>query len=448
MTPADFEFLRDMLKDRSGLVVTEDKQYLLESRLMPLARKSGMPTLVELVAALRAPDSEQLRKDATEAMTINESFFFRDKTPFENFENVIAPALIESRAASRRLRIWCAAASTGQEPYSLAMQVREMSAQLGSWNVEIFGTDLSGEVLEKAKAGLYSQFEVQRGMPIQMLVKYFKQNGNLWQIDSAIRSMVRYEQFNLLDDFSRFGTVDVVFCRNVLIYFDPDTKRDILNRIAKRLAPDGYLILGAAETVIGITDQFKPVAGSRGLYEMASADARQTPAVPAPSATAFAASAAAARPATTAIGASAAAAVPAIGARAASPAVTAPAASAPAASAAKPAATAFGASTAATTPAIGAAPATSTTTAKPATTAFGGSAAAAAPAVSAPAANPAATAPAISAPATSTVATTAPVTGGPAAPASPTAPSYGQNSQDKPAGSEPKPLLRTTGTGV
>lgn len=347
MTPADFEFLRDMLKDRSGLVVTEDKQYLLESRLMPLARKSGMPSLVELVAALRAPGSEQLRKDATEAMTINESFFFRDKTPFENFEKVIVPSLIGARGANRRLRIWCAAASTGQEPYSLAMQVREMSAQLGSWNVEIFGTDLSGEVLEKAKAGLYSQFEVQRGMPIQMLVKYFKQNGNLWQIDSAIRSMVRYEQFNLLNDFSRFGTVDVVFCRNVLIYFDPDTKRDILNRIAKRLAPDGYLILGAAETVIGITDEFKPVAGSRGLYEMANADARQTPAAPAPAASVFAASAAAA-----------------------------------------------------------------------------------APAVSAPAASTAATAPA---------------TGGPAAPASPNAPSYGQ---DKPAESAPRPLLRTTGTGV
>lgn len=345
MTPADFEFLRDMLKDRSGLVVTEDKQYLLESRLMPLARKSGMPSLVELVAALRAPGSEQLRKDATEAMTINESFFFRDKTPFENFEKVIIPALIGPRAASRRLRVWCAAASTGQEPYSLAMQVREMSDKLGSWNVEIFGTDLSGEVLEKAKAGLYSQFEVQRGMPIQMLVKYFKQNGNLWQIDSAIRSMVRYEQFNLLDDFSRFGTVDIVFCRNVLIYFDPDTKRDILNRIAQRLAPDGFLILGAAETVIGITDQFKPVANARGLYEMANADVRQTPAAPA-------------------------------------------------------------------------------------ATAFAASAAATAPVASIPAARPAVTAPAA---------------GGAASPAAPKSPAYGQ---DEPAASDPRPALRTTGTGV
>ncbi len=268
MTPAEFAYLRDMLKDRSGLIVTEEKQYLLESRLMPLARKTGMPSLSELVAALRAPDGEQLRKDATEAMTINESFFFRDKTPFENFSDVIVPALTESRAATRRLRVWCAAASTGQEPYSIAIQVREMDGKLSGWNVDIFGTDLSGDVLEKAKAGLYSQFEVQRGMPIQMLVKYFKQAGNLWQIDAGIRAMVRLEQFNLLNDFSRFGTMDVVFCRNVLIYFDIDTKRDILNRIAKQLAPDGYLILGAAETVIGITDAFRPVAKSRGLYEV------------------------------------------------------------------------------------------------------------------------------------------------------------------------------------
>ncbi len=271
MTPDEFGYLRDMLKERSGLIVTEEKQYLLESRLMPLARKSGMASLSEMVAALRAHDGEPLRKEATEAMTINESFFFRDKTPFENFANVMAPSLIPARSAVRRLRIWCCAASTGQEPYSLAMQIKEMEPQFAGWNVEIFGTDLSGEVLEKAGSGLYSQFEVQRGMPIQQLVKYFKQNGSLWQIDSSLRAMVRLEQFNLLDDYSRFGTFDIVFCRNVLIYFNPDTKRDILDRIAKQLAPDGYLVLGAAETVIGITDAFAPVPDSRGLYRLVSA---------------------------------------------------------------------------------------------------------------------------------------------------------------------------------
>jgi len=271
MTPEEFGYLRDMLKQRSGLIVTEEKQYLLESRLMPLARKSGMTSLSELVAALKPADSEQLRKDATEAMTINESFFFRDKTPFENFANIMAPSLIQARASTRRLRVWCCAASTGQEPYSLAMQIKEMEPQFAGWNIDIFGTDLSGEVLEKAKAGLYSQFEVQRGMPIQQLVKYFQQAGSMWQIDSSLRSMVTLQQFNLLDDYSRFGTFDIVFCRNVLIYFDPETKRDILQRIAKQLAPDGYLVLGAAETVIGITDAFKPVPNGRGLYTIATA---------------------------------------------------------------------------------------------------------------------------------------------------------------------------------
>lgn len=278
MTPAEFGFLRDFLKERSGLVVTEEKQYLLESRLMPLARKSGLPSMSALVVALRAPDSDQLRRDATEAMTINESFFFRDKIPFDNFEHIMAPALARARQSRRRLRVWCAAASTGQESYSIAIKVKELDPLLAGWNVEIFGTDISGEVLEKAKSGLYSQFEVQRGMPIQQLVKYFKQTGSLWQIDSALRAMARFEQFNLLDDFSRFGTFDIVFCRNVLIYFDAETKRDILSRIARQMAPDGYLILGAAETVIGITDVFKSVPDARGLYTRAGvAPQAQTP---------------------------------------------------------------------------------------------------------------------------------------------------------------------------
>lgn len=274
MTPAEFGFLRDFLKERSGLTVTEEKQYLLESRLMPLARKSGLPSMSALVAALKAPDGEPLRRDATEAMTINESSFFRDKIPFENFEQIMAPALAKARASKRRLRIWCAAASTGQEPYSIAIKVKDLDPLLAGWNVEILGTDIAGEVLEKAKAGLYSQFEVQRGMPIQMLVKHFQQTGGLWQIDSSLRAMVRYEQFNLLDDFSRLGSFDIVFCRNVLIYFDGETKRDILSRIARQLAPDGYLILGAAETVIGVSDLFRPLPDARGLYMLAGAQAQ------------------------------------------------------------------------------------------------------------------------------------------------------------------------------
>jgi len=267
MTPAEFDYLRDMLKQRSGLVLGEEKRYLLESRLMPVARKEGMESLSALVSALQKPDGESLRTKTPQTMTINESFFYRDKTPFENFRNIMVPAMLASpRAASRTLRIWCAASSTGQEPYSLAIEIKEMEAQLSGWNIEIVATDLSEEVLEKGKSGLYSQFEVQRGLPIQLMVKYFQQTGSLWQISSSIRSMVNYKHFNLLDDYTSLGTFDIIFCRNVLIYFDPETKTDMLARMAKRLRPDGYLVLGAAETVIGISDDFKPVTDARGLY--------------------------------------------------------------------------------------------------------------------------------------------------------------------------------------
>jgi chemotaxis protein methyltransferase CheR len=281
MTPAEFDYLREMLKQRSGLVLAEEKRYLLESRLMPVAREQGMTTLSELVTALKKPDGESLCTQVTQAMTINESFFYRDKTPFENFRNIMIPAMLATpRAASRKLRIWCAAASTGQEPYSLAIEIKEMAAQLSGWNIEIIATDLSEEVLEKARSGLYSQFEVQRGLPIQLMVKYFQQTGSLWQIDSAIRSMVTYKHFNLLDDYTQLGTFDIIFCRNVLIYFDPPTKGDMLGRMAKRMRPDGYLVLGAAETVIGISDDFKPATDARGLYALQTAAAAA--ATPAP----------------------------------------------------------------------------------------------------------------------------------------------------------------------
>src|SRR5262249_43293121 len=176
------------------------------------------------------------------------------------------PSLLKSRAAQRRLRIWCAAASTGQEPYSLAMILKEMGAHLAGWRIEIVGTDLSHEVLEKAKAGLYSQFEVQRGLPIQLLMKYFTQHGETWQISPEIRSMVQYRPLNLLADFSHLGGFDVVFCRNVLIYFDQVTKVAVLERLARITEHDGFLVLGAAETVVGLTEVFKPLADRRGLY--------------------------------------------------------------------------------------------------------------------------------------------------------------------------------------
>jgi chemotaxis protein methyltransferase CheR len=261
----DYEFLRKLMKDRSGLVLSADKQYLVESRLLPVARKRGINGLGDLVQKLKS-GNESLAVEVVEAMTTNESFFYRDKIPFDHFRDTILPSLHRSRSGRKRLRIWCAAASTGQEPYSLAMCLKEMGGMFAGWRVEIIGTDLSTEVLEKAKAGLYSQFEVQRGLPIQMLVKHFAANGELWQVSAELRAMVQFRPLNLLHDFSHLGMFDVVFCRNVLIYFDQATKIGVLDRIARILEPDGYLALGAAETVVGLTESFKPLAERRGLY--------------------------------------------------------------------------------------------------------------------------------------------------------------------------------------
>jgi chemotaxis protein methyltransferase CheR len=199
-------------------------------------------------------------------MTTNETFFFRDKVPFDHFRASIMPEILRARADRRRVRIWCAAGSTGQEPYSLAVCLKEMGAAIRGWRIEIIATDLSQEVLEKSRAGIYSQFEVQRGLPIQMLVKYFQQTGGLWQINADIRAMVQHRQMNLLHDFSRFGAFDVIFCRNVLIYFDQDTKIDVFKRLAQATEPDGFLVLGAAETMVGLTDVFKSLPERRGLY--------------------------------------------------------------------------------------------------------------------------------------------------------------------------------------
>jgi len=266
VTPFDYDYLRGILKQRSGLDLSTDKQYLVESRLAPLARKAGLAGIPELVQKMKG-GAEALTTEVVEAMTTNETFFFRDKVPFEHLRDTVLPALLQLRASRKSLRIWSAACSTGQEPYSIAMCLKEKAAQLAGWRIEIVGTDLSREVLEKSRAGIYSQFEVQRGLPIQLLVKYFAQIGELWQLNSEIRGMVQYRQLNLLQDFSTLGKFDVVFCRNVLIYFDQETKTQIFERIAKMTEPDGMLMLGAAESVVGITNAFRPFPDKRGLYQ-------------------------------------------------------------------------------------------------------------------------------------------------------------------------------------
>jgi chemotaxis protein methyltransferase CheR len=266
LRPDDFDFVARMLKERSGLVIGRDKAYLLESRLMPLARKRGLKSLEELVGAMRASRDEAMMRDVTEAMTTNESCFFRDIKPFDQFRDVVLPQVMQQRAAKKAIRIWSAACSSGQEAYSLAMLLKENAAKLTGWRIEIVGTDISIEMLEKAKAGLYSQFEVQRGLPIQMLVKYFKKKDESWQIDPALRGMVQFKEFNLLHDLRALGQFDIVFCRNVLIYFDQGTKSRVLDGISKQMPDDGILYLGGAETVLGISDRFRPIPNQRGIY--------------------------------------------------------------------------------------------------------------------------------------------------------------------------------------
>lgn len=266
MSPYDYEFVRNLVQERSGLVLASDKQYLVESRLLPVARKAGLTSVSDVVQRLKRPDSQAFVTEVVEAMMTNESFFFRDKIPFEHFRDAMIPTLMAARAAQRRIRIWCAAASTGQEPYSLAMCVKELGQLLAGWRIDILATDLSTDVLEKAKSGIYSQFEVQRGLPIQMLIKYFNQVGETWQVSPELRAMVQFRPFNLMNDFSILGMFDIVFCRNVLIYFGTQTKVGVLDRMTRVVERDGYLVLGAAETVVGLTDGFKGVPDRRGLY--------------------------------------------------------------------------------------------------------------------------------------------------------------------------------------
>jgi chemotaxis protein methyltransferase CheR len=269
MKPEDFTYFCKLILDRTGLVLGPDKTYLIESRLTPVARKHNLGGLDGLANTLRQGRSNDVLRDFTDALMTNESFFFRDTKPFDQFRDVVLPRLLASRAAAaKRIRIWSAACSTGQEAYSLAMLLKEQGAKLAGWTIEITGTDISHEVLVRARNGIYTQFEVQRGLPIQLLVKYFKQDGDKWQLTPEIRGMVKYKEFNLLADPTGLGGFDVVFCRNVLIYFDQKAKTAILERISRLLPPDGLLYLGGAETVLGVSDKFEPLAGHRGIYAL------------------------------------------------------------------------------------------------------------------------------------------------------------------------------------
>lgn len=268
MRPEQFEFLRDLLKTRSGLVVTSDKMYLLETRLMPVARQHGCANLSELIERCRTRADHALEGQITDAMNTHESLFFRDNAPFELFRTTILPELQKRRAGQKAIRIWCAACSSGQEPYSLAMVLHDAAPQLAGWRTEIVATDISAPVLKRAEEGLFSQFEVQRGLPVQMLLKHFTKELDDWRLNKSIRDMVTFRPFNLLDDPRGLGKFDVVMCRNVLIYFDLPTKTEVLDRVSSVMAEDGVLFLGSAESTMGITERFCPVQAGRGVYKL------------------------------------------------------------------------------------------------------------------------------------------------------------------------------------
>ncbi len=269
LTGAAFETLAGLLKTRSGLIIGQDKIYLLETRLSGILKKERLPDLNALADRLKRPGADGIAQDVVEAMTTNESFFFRDDKPFQHFRHHALPRLLETRPPTVPIRIWSAAASTGQEAYSIGMILAENEAAMGTHRAEILGTDIAREPLKRARQGLYTQFEVQRGLPVQMLMKYFRREEAGWRLSDMIRSKVQFREWNLLGDLRPLGRFDVVFCRNVLIYFDQPTKIRVLEAIAAQMPPDGVLYLGGAETVLGLTGRFVPLPGERGVYGLA-----------------------------------------------------------------------------------------------------------------------------------------------------------------------------------
>jgi chemotaxis protein methyltransferase CheR len=259
----DFDFVRDLLHERSGVALDSGKGYLVEARLTPVAEKAGFASIRDLVSQLRQGETDSLHAKVVEALTTNETLFFRDVHPFHALRSSILPELIEKRSTQRRLNVWCAAAASGQEPYSLAMVLAEHFPQLASWDVRLIASDISDAVLERAARGTYSQLEVNRGLPAPMLVKYFRQEGNDWQVSDEILRRVEFRNINLSEEWPPLPPMDVVFMRNVLIYFNPETKKTILGKVRQILRPDGYLFLGSAETTINLDSKFKRVEFDR-----------------------------------------------------------------------------------------------------------------------------------------------------------------------------------------
>jgi chemotaxis protein methyltransferase CheR len=260
-----FAYLRKLIYDNSAIVLEPDKRYLLEARLGPMLTRERLASFDELVARLNGSNAGPLRQRVLEAVTTHETSFFRDLHPFDLFRKTVVPRLLNERSGSKRINIWCAASSTGQEPYSIAFIIKECGLQLGGWTVDFTATDLSEEVLSRARSGLFSQLEVNRGLPVPMLIKHFDKVGLDWQVKPDLRKMINFRKINLVEAWPTMPEMDVVFMRNVLIYFDVATKKRVFDRLARIIRPGGYLFLGSVESTHGLTEQFQPIQVGKAI---------------------------------------------------------------------------------------------------------------------------------------------------------------------------------------
>ncbi|WP_425618925.1 protein-glutamate O-methyltransferase CheR [Anatilimnocola sp. NA78] len=271
LTPANYEFVARLLREQCGLILESGKEYLVKSRLWPLAQRHDIAGVDQLIERLRSSGANGLLTEVVEAMVTTETSFFRDIHPFETLRKILLPELIERRRSQRQLNIWCAASASGQEPYSIAILLHEYFPELAAWNINFSATDISHEMLTRSRAGRYSQVEVNRGLPTPLLLKWFRQEGGAWQLDDRVRHAVRFSHLNLAQSWPAMTTWDLVFLRNVMIYFENDLKSVILNRVARLMRPDGYLVLGGAETTLNLSDSFSRVEALKsGFYQLKS----------------------------------------------------------------------------------------------------------------------------------------------------------------------------------
>jgi chemotaxis protein methyltransferase CheR len=266
VTTAEFDYVCRLVRDRSGIVLEAGKEYLVDARLTPVARQCELGSVSELVGKLQAAPEDKLVARVVQAMVTTETSFFRDVQPFETLRTTVLPELIARRRPERRLNVWFAACSTGQEPYSFALLVREHFPELNGWRLDLLATDLSAEALARARAGRYSQIEVNRGLPASLLVKYFRQHAPTWELSEDVRRMVEFRELNLTRPWPVLPKMDVIFLRNVMIYFDVETKKAILGRVARLLRADGYLLLGGAETTLNLDDKFRRAEYLKGGF--------------------------------------------------------------------------------------------------------------------------------------------------------------------------------------